>query len=158
MLKRADLPKQDILTPSDPSLSPNSKKFEFGYPGFRKYPCICIFAKFISRYKCKLPLLPYTPNAYTNLARADYSSAIAQGAGATALAEGATQVNTEGGDAILGDIHAEQDVTLGDKITAQTIVIAKDGATVYLGEQPIEMPAVDRDLALGQIPGTPDRP
>lgn len=84
------------------------------------------------------------------LARADQGSAVAQGTGATALAEGVTQVNTDGGKAIVGDIHAQQDVTLGDKNTAQTIVIAKDGAKIYLGEQPIEMPAVDRDSLLGK--------
>jgi formylglycine-generating enzyme required for sulfatase activity len=85
-----------------------------------------------------------------HLARADQGSAIAQGAGATALADGATMVQTGGGDAILGDVHAEHDAVMGDKNTAHTIVIAKDGAKVFVGEQPIEITAVERESILGK--------
>ncbi len=50
-------------------------------------------------------------------AEAREGSAVAQGDDATALAEGATQVDTGGGPAVLGDVKAGQDAVMGDKIT-----------------------------------------
>ncbi len=62
------------------------------------------------------------------LARAESGSAVAQGTGNTALAAGATQVQTGGGD-----------VALGDKNTAETIVIVQGGTVVLHGEQPVKV-------------------
>ncbi|MBU1660681.1 MAG: hypothetical protein KKD28_04335, partial [Chloroflexi bacterium] len=83
-------------------------------------------------------------------ARADHGSAIAQGEGATALAEGATQVNTAGGPAVLRDVNAGQDAVMGDKITAKTVIVNKKGTKVFIGEQPIEITAVNRESILGK--------
>ena len=38
---------------------------------------------------------------------------------------------------------------MGDKITAKTVIVTQDGTKVYVGEQPIEITAVERQTALG---------
>jgi formylglycine-generating enzyme required for sulfatase activity len=83
-------------------------------------------------------------------AHAKDGSAVAQGDGSTALAENAALIQTEGGSAVAGDVNAEQDAVMGNKITAKTVIVSPEGTKVFVGEQPIEITAVDRESILAK--------
>ncbi len=69
-------------------------------------------------------------------------------------------VDTRGGEFIGHDTNVQGDAVRGDKVVgdkfagdkaqAQVVILAKDGAQVFVGEQPIPMSAVDRQSALGR--------
>ncbi len=89
------------------------------------------------------------------------SGAIAQGKGAQAAGAGGVVVGGNVGGSIItggqsrtintgGGAYVEGSVnTGGGDFVGGNIVIAKEGAKVYIGEAPVEMPAVDRESALG---------
>ncbi len=85
--------------------------------------------------------------------------AIAQGKGAKAVGEGAVVEGEVSGVLMAGEVTVGADVTGRDKtVIAGTdiihsqghVVFAEKGATVVIGEAPVQMDAVDRESALGR--------
>ncbi len=66
------------------------------------------------------------------------------------LGEGATQIQQTSGVGISGSTVNAQDILGGDKIQGGTVVVAKDGAQIVIGEQPIRLTAVQKESALGR--------
>jgi len=66
------------------------------------------------------------------------------------LGEGATQIQQTSGVGISGGTVNAQDILGGDKIQGGTVVVAKDGAQIVIGEQPIRLTAVQKESALGR--------
>ena len=71
------------------------------------------------------------------------SGAIAQGQDATAVGAGGVAI----GDTNSGDINTGRQLTAGE---GAQVIYAEQGATVVIGDAPVEMTAVDRQSALGR--------
>ncbi|MGD9100865.1 MAG: hypothetical protein PVF45_10335 [Anaerolineae bacterium] len=68
--------------------------------------------------------------------------------GSGAIAQQDSVAVTTGGVGVGGDVGG--DVRTGDEIKGDTVVVAKDGATIVFGEAPVAMTAVQRESALGR--------
>lgn len=66
------------------------------------------------------------------------------------LGEGATQIQQASGVGIAGSMVNAQAIIGGDKIEGGVVVVAKDGAQIVIGEQPIRLTAVQKESALGR--------